>query len=85
VEPPAIPGAVKRPRAPPRRANGDPHPKFDWKTGDNSPTPSLLSREREGRAIPDVLLSGDHAKIAEWRRAEAERIIHERRPGLTDP
>ncbi len=39
-------------------------------------------REFEGRAIPDVLLSGDHAKIAEWRRAEAERITRERRPDL---
>ena len=39
-------------------------------------------REWEGRAIPDVLLSGDHAKIAEWRRAEAERITHARRPDL---
>ncbi|MBV8797211.1 MAG: tRNA (guanosine(37)-N1)-methyltransferase TrmD [Hyphomicrobiales bacterium] len=41
-------------------------------------------REWEGRAIPDVLLSGDHAKIAAWRRAEAERITHERRPDLTE-
>jgi tRNA (guanine37-N1)-methyltransferase len=40
-------------------------------------------REWEGRVIPEVLLSGDHAKIAEWRRAEAERITHERRPDLT--
>ncbi len=40
-------------------------------------------RQFEGRAIPDVLLSGDHAKIAEWRRAEAERITKERRPDLT--
>jgi tRNA (guanine37-N1)-methyltransferase len=39
-------------------------------------------REWEGRAIPDVLLSGDHAKIAAWRRAEAERITQERRPEL---
>jgi tRNA (guanine37-N1)-methyltransferase len=39
-------------------------------------------REWEGRAIPDVLLSGDHAKIAEWRRAEAERITKEARPDL---
>ena len=39
-------------------------------------------REWEGRAIPDVLLSGDHAKIAEWRRTEAERITKERRPDL---
>jgi tRNA (guanine37-N1)-methyltransferase len=40
-------------------------------------------REWEGRAIPDVLLSGDHAKIAAWRRSEAERITRERRPDLT--
>jgi tRNA (guanine37-N1)-methyltransferase len=39
-------------------------------------------RTFEGRAIPDVLLSGDHAKIAAWRRAEAERITRERRPDL---
>lgn len=31
-------------------------------------------REWEGRAIPEVLLSGDHAKIEAWRRAERERI-----------
>ena len=42
-------------------------------------------REWEGRAIPDVLLSGDHAKIAAWRRSEAERITRERRPDLTQP
>ena len=40
-------------------------------------------REWEGRTIPDVLLSGDHAKIAAWRRAEAERITRERRPDLS--
>jgi tRNA (guanine37-N1)-methyltransferase len=39
-------------------------------------------RDFEGRAIPDVLLSGDHAKIAAWRRAEAERLTRERRPDL---
>jgi tRNA (guanine37-N1)-methyltransferase len=42
-------------------------------------------REWEGRAIPDVLLSGDHAKIAEWRRREAERTTRERRPDLSIP
>jgi tRNA (guanine37-N1)-methyltransferase len=36
----------------------------------------------EGRAIPDVLLGGDHARIAEWRRAEGERLTCERRPDL---
>lgn len=39
-------------------------------------------REWEGRAIPDVLLSGDHGRIAAWRRTEAERITRERRPDL---
>lgn len=39
-------------------------------------------REWEGRAIPDVLLSGDHQKIAEWRRAQAEALTQERRPDL---
>jgi tRNA (guanine37-N1)-methyltransferase len=36
----------------------------------------------EGRPIPEVLLSGDHAKIAAWRRAEAERLTRGRRPDL---
>ncbi len=36
----------------------------------------------EGRAIPEVLQSGHHAKIADWRRAEAERLTKERRPDL---
>jgi tRNA (guanine37-N1)-methyltransferase len=36
----------------------------------------------EGRAIPDVLASGDHAKVASFRRAEAERLTRERRPDL---
>jgi tRNA (guanine37-N1)-methyltransferase len=39
-------------------------------------------REWEGLAIPEVLLSGDHEKIAKWRRAEAERLTKERRPDL---
>ena len=39
-------------------------------------------REWEGRTIPEALLSGDHARIAAWRRAEAERITRERRPDL---
>ncbi len=36
----------------------------------------------EGRAIPEVLVSGDHAKVAAWRRAEAERLTRARRPDL---
>jgi tRNA (guanine37-N1)-methyltransferase len=39
-------------------------------------------REWEGRRIPDVLLSGDHEKIAKWRREQAEKITKERRPDL---
>jgi tRNA (guanine37-N1)-methyltransferase len=39
-------------------------------------------QEFEGRAIPEVLTSGDHAKIAAWRRQEAERLTRERRPDL---
>jgi len=38
--------------------------------------------EWKGRAIPPVLLSGNHGKVAEWRRAEAERLTRERRPDL---
>jgi tRNA (guanine37-N1)-methyltransferase len=36
----------------------------------------------EGRPIPQVLLSGDHGKVAAFRRAEAERLTRERRPDL---
>jgi tRNA (guanine37-N1)-methyltransferase len=39
-------------------------------------------REWEGRSIPDVLLSGDHARVARWRRDEAERVTRTRRPDL---
>lgn len=36
----------------------------------------------EGQGIPEVLLSGDHGRIARWRREEAERITKKRRPDL---
>src|SRR5271163_41341 len=36
----------------------------------------------EGAPIPDVLLSGDHAKVAAWRKAEAEALTRARRPDL---
>lgn len=39
-------------------------------------------REWEGHAIPDVLLSGDHEKIAKWRREQAEALTKARRPDL---
>lgn len=41
-------------------------------------------REWEGRTIPDVLLSGNHALIERWRRGESERITRERRPDLLE-
>jgi tRNA (guanine37-N1)-methyltransferase len=39
-------------------------------------------REWEGRAIPDVLLSGDHKAIETWRREQAEAVTAARRPDL---
>jgi tRNA (guanine37-N1)-methyltransferase len=36
----------------------------------------------QGRAVPEVLVSGDHGRIRAWRRAEAERVTRERRPDL---
>ena len=38
--------------------------------------------EYRGHGIPEVLRSGDHARIERWRRTEAERITRERRPEL---
>src|SRR6201990_2406448 len=39
-------------------------------------------QEFEGLPIPEILLSGDHARIAAWRRAEAEALTRTRRPDL---
>ncbi len=39
-------------------------------------------RTWEGRDIPEVLLSGDHGRIAAWRRAQAETLTRNRRPDL---
>jgi len=39
-------------------------------------------QEFEGRTIPEILTSGDHAKVAAWRRAEAEALTRARRPDL---
>ncbi|MGX1100644.1 tRNA (guanosine(37)-N1)-methyltransferase TrmD [Amorphus sp. MBR-141] len=41
--------------------------------------------EWEGRAIPPVLLSGDHGKVAAWRRQQAEALTRARRPDLLPP
>jgi tRNA (guanine37-N1)-methyltransferase len=39
-------------------------------------------QEFEGEPIPETLLSGDHARVAAWRRAEAEALTRARRPDL---
>ncbi len=39
-------------------------------------------RDWEGRKIPEILLSGDHVKIAHWRREQAEALTRRRRPDL---
>ena len=39
-------------------------------------------QEFEGRPIPEILVSGDHAKVAAWRLAEAEMLTRARRPDL---
>jgi tRNA (guanine37-N1)-methyltransferase len=39
-------------------------------------------QEFEGHPIPDILLSGDHARVAAWRRTEAEALTKTRRPDL---
>jgi tRNA (guanine37-N1)-methyltransferase len=39
-------------------------------------------QEFEGRTIPETLTSGDHAKVAAWRQAEAEALTRARRPDL---
>jgi tRNA (guanine37-N1)-methyltransferase len=39
-------------------------------------------RDFEGQAIPDVLLSGDHGRIAAWRQAQSEALTRRRRPDL---
>ena len=38
--------------------------------------------EYKGLKVPEVLLSGDHRRIDEWRRAESERLTQARRPDL---
>jgi tRNA (guanine37-N1)-methyltransferase len=39
-------------------------------------------QEFEGRPIPEILTSGDHARVAAWRKAEAEALTRARRPDL---
>jgi len=44
--------------------------------------PRHWTDKEDERSIPDVLVSGDHGKIADWRRAQQEKITRERRPDL---
>jgi tRNA (guanine37-N1)-methyltransferase len=41
--------------------------------------------EYRGRRVPEILLSGDHARIAAWRREQARSLTRERRPELLEP
>ena len=49
-----------------------------WERGLSAPSYTRPPVFR-GHAVPDILLSGDHARIAEWRRTEGERLTRERR------
>jgi tRNA (guanine37-N1)-methyltransferase len=42
-------------------------------------------QEFEGVPVPEVLTSGDHAKVAAWRRSEAQKLTAARRPDLPGP
>jgi tRNA (guanine37-N1)-methyltransferase len=41
--------------------------------------------EYDGRSVPEVLRSGDHAAVAAWRREQARRLTEELRPDLARP
>jgi tRNA (guanine37-N1)-methyltransferase len=58
-------------------ASGDSH--YD---GLLSPPSYTRPPEYRGLAVPEILRSGDHARIEAWRQAEAERLTRERRPDL---
>ena len=47
-----------------------------------SPPSFTRPAEYRGHAVPEVLLTGDHARIEAWRRKESERLTRERRPDL---
>ena len=47
-----------------------------------SPPSYTRPPEYRGQEVPEVLRSGDHARIREWRRRESERLTRERRPDL---
>jgi tRNA (guanine37-N1)-methyltransferase len=49
-----------------------------------SPPSYTRPAQYRGMAVPEVLLTGDHARIAAWRREQAERLTRERRPELLE-
>ena len=49
-----------------------------------SPPSYTRPAEYRGMSVPEVLLTGDHAKIDAWRREKAEELTRERRPDLWD-
>jgi tRNA (guanine37-N1)-methyltransferase len=49
-----------------------------WERGLSAPS-YTRPPEYRGHAVPEILLSGDHGRIAEWRRREGERLTQERR------
>lgn len=53
---------------------------------DNLLAPPVYTRPEDFRGwkVPDVLLSGDHKKIEEWRQEQSQQRTRERRPGLLD-
>ena len=68
-----VPGVVGNPVSPQRDSFADGLLEFPVYT---------RPREFRGRAVPEVLLSGDHAAIARWRRTETLRLTRSRRPEL---
>ncbi|MBC7791084.1 MAG: tRNA (guanosine(37)-N1)-methyltransferase TrmD [Anaerolineae bacterium] len=52
-----------------------------WDVGLSAPSYTRPA-EYKGIKVPDVLLSGDHKRIIEWRRAEGERLTRERESGI---
>jgi tRNA (guanine37-N1)-methyltransferase len=65
-----LPGAMSDPES----AYGDSF----WERGLSAPS-YTRPLEFRGHTVPDILLSGDHAKIAQWRQQQADRLTDERR------
>jgi tRNA (guanine37-N1)-methyltransferase len=68
-----LPGALGDPRAPDRDS---------FEEGILEGPQYTRPREFRGHAVPEVLLSGNHAEIEKWRREEAARRTRARRPDL---